>query len=145
MYKLQIVKRKMSVSEEEINKLKGISLNKNKEALKIKGTSIKNIIITDKKIVLPLLKSKIFKKYQKLLNEVVILLDSEDDDGSNLLLALDKIERFRAIIKNKYRNYLEKSELEFMAHKLKILKKEIKNRYLGLELDSKNKNQNRGK
>ena len=135
----------MSVSEEEINKLKGISLNKNKEALKIKGTSIKNIIITDKKIVLPLLKSKIFKKYQKLLNEVVILLDNEDDDGSNLLLALDKIERFRAIVKNKYRNYLEKSELEFMAHKLKILKKEIKNRYLGLELDSKNKNQNREK
>ena len=135
----------MSVSEEEINKLKGISLNKNKEALKIKGTSIKNIIITDKKIVLPLLKSKIFKKYQKLLNEVVILLDNEDDDGSNLLLALDKIERFRAIVKNKYRNYLEKSELEFMAHKLKILKKENKNRYLGLELDSKNKNQNREK
>lgn len=145
MYKLQIVKRKMSVSEEEVNNLRGISLNKNKEALKIKGYSIKNIIITDKKIVLPLLKSKIFKKYQKLLNEVVILLDSEDDDGSNLLLALDKIERFRAIVKNKYCNYLEKSELEFMAHKLKILKKEIKNRYLGLELDSKNKNQNRGK
>ena len=57
---------------------------------------------------------------------------TEDDDGSgeNYREALNQIERFRIIIKNKYRDFLLREDLEKMSKKLVILQKEANNKLL---------------
>ena len=76
-------------------------------------------------------------KYDKLIKYLTELLVSDDDTGDAMREALNQIEKFRLMIKNKYRDFLEQSELEFMSKQLMKLKKianqklvEIQNSYL---------------
>ena len=72
----------------------------------------------------------IFYKYNKLIVKLTDLITSDDDSGDDIREALNQIERFRLEIKNKYRNYLKKVELEKMSKELSTLKKAAEKRYL---------------
>ena len=56
------------------------------------------------------------------------LISESDDEQGTMREVLDRIEKFRQEIKNKYRSYLEKDELEKMSSQLKVLQKEAKER-----------------
>ena len=58
---------------------------------------------------------------------------SDDDSGSGIREALNEIEKFRQIIKNKYREYLTKKDLEAMSNKLTMIKKEANKRLIEIE------------
>ena len=73
------------------------------------------------------------KKYKKLIALLTDLLISDDDTGSTYHEALNQIEKFRQIIKNKYRMYLKKQELELMSKNLVLLQKEAQNKLLELQ------------
>ena len=65
----------------------------------------------------------------KLIKEITELFISDDDDTDGAMdIVLDKIEKFRQEIKNKYRMYLQEQELKTMSSKLKLLQKEAKTR-----------------
>ncbi|MBR2246236.1 MAG: hypothetical protein IJ880_04290, partial [Bacilli bacterium] len=49
--------------------------------------------------------------------------------------ALNQIERFRRQIKNKYRAFLTRKELEKMSKQLKLLQMEAKNRMLEINMN----------
>ena len=68
--------------------------------------------------------------YKKLLNLLAELLTDDDDSGDSYREALNQIERFRMIIKNKYRDFLLRQDLEKMSKKLVILQKEANNKLL---------------
>ena len=73
------------------------------------------------------------KKYKKILADVTELLVSDDDSGDSIKLALTRMEKFRQEIKNKYRIFLEKEELNFMAKQLSILQKQAKKQLIELQ------------
>ena len=54
--------------------------------------------------------------------------DDEGDDDTSFMLILDEIERFKNLIINKYKNYIEEKEYEILLKKLEILKAEIEHR-----------------
>ena len=120
-------------SKVTLHELDGISFGMHNKAYKINNTLIKNIIIYNKKLAYPFAKKQVDNKFKKLMLILPELLISDDDDGENLRQVLNQIERFRQIIKNKYRSYLKRKDLELMTNKLMLLQKEAKTRFIELQ------------
>ena len=99
---------------------------------KIAGCNIKSIQITGSSLASPMVTSIVMKKYHKLIDLLTQLLTDDDDTGDAMREALNRIEKFRQEIKNKYRVFLKKKELEMMSKQLLILQKEATKRYLEL-------------
>lgn len=120
-------------SKVTIHELDGICFGVTNKIYHINQEPIKNIIIYDKKLAHPFAKKQVEKKYKKLMLILPELLISDDEDGESIRQALNQIERFRQIIKNKYRAYLKQQDLEMMSKQLKLLQKEAKNRFIELQ------------
>lgn len=120
-----IKKRKVT----DLINVDGFLMNSKSKKFVIDGQNITSIKITDKKLASPLVAKTVSKKYKKLINLLTKLLTSDDDTGETFNIALNEIEKFRQEIKNNYRFYLEKKELEYMAKQLTILQKEAKSKY----------------
>lgn len=119
-------KSKKKVEYDFVN-IEGFFLPTKNKAFKISGQTVREIKIIDKGLAQPVVSRKVQKLYSKLILLLTDLLVSSDgDDGEAFREALNQIERFRQEIKNKYRAYLTKKELEHMAKQLSIIQKEAK-------------------
>lgn len=134
MYRVEHKKIKYQLQDpEELGKIEGFLFGSKKKIYKIAGEEIHFLMLYDKKLAYPIVKKQVDKKYQKLISTLTELLVSDDDTGSCYQEALNQIEKFRQIIKNKYRGYLEKKELEEMGKQLSMFQKEAKNRFMELQ------------
>ena len=132
MYSIVIKKNKYKLTDkDELKELDGFLFGR--KTHKINGVTINNLIIHNKKITHKIVKIQVDKKYNKLIVLLTELLVSDDDSGSGIREALNEIEKFRQIIKNKYREYLTKKELEVMSNKLTMIKKEANKRLIEME------------
>ena len=91
----------------ELSLGKPLKISKN-EIINIYDLTMQKIFITN----------KVYKKYLKLLKLVNFYLNSEDDTGTAYHEALNEIEKFRQLVKNKYRAYLLEKELKEMSLEL---------------------------
>ena len=124
----------------------GFSISSKKKSFNIKGTDVKNINISSKKLASPLVSNKVMKKYNKLLEYLTELLVSDDDTGDAMREALNHIEKFRVEIKIKHRKYLMKKDLEMMSKQLVKLQKAANNRLLEIHnsyLEQLNRNRSK--
>lgn len=103
----------------------GYLMHSKNKTFKIENTEISNITITNKKFIHPFVYKIVMKKYNKLIQILTDLLVS-DDSGNASMEVLNMIEKFKQEIKNKYRSYLKRRELEEMATKLKFIEKQAK-------------------
>ena len=113
--------------------LSGVMFGIENRSYKIGTVIIKNLEIYDKKLAHPIAVMQVKKKYEKLMNILPDLLISDDDSGESIRHALNEIERFRQIIKNKYREYLKEKDLKLMSSQLKVLQREAKAKYLEIQ------------
>lgn len=113
--------------------LSGVLFGIENRNYKIGTVIIKNLEIYDKKLAHPIAVMQVKKKYEKLMNILPDLLISDDDSGESIRSALNEIERFRQIIKNKYREYLKEKDLKLMSSQLKVLQREAKAKYLEMQ------------
>ena len=105
--------------------INGFPMGSKDKVFKISNSKVKKIKITNKKLANPLVSKKVMKQYNKLIEYLTESLLDEDDDGETCREALNQIEKFRLIIKNKYREFLKKKEIETMSKQLVLLKKEL--------------------
>ena len=87
-------------------------VSRRKKFMLDKNTSVVHIRVLNKKFIHNLVKKKVDIRYEKLLKDLT------------LLLITDQIERFRQEIKNKYKLYLTRKELDKMAKQLVHMQKE---------------------
>ena len=113
--------------------LSGVMFGIENRSYKIGTVIIKNLEIYDKKLAHPIAVMQVKKKYEKLMNILPDLLISDDDSVESIRSALNEIERFRQIIKNKYREYLKEKDLKLMSSQLKVLQREAKAKYLEIQ------------
>ena len=119
--KKQKIKYKL-LNKNDLKELDGFLFGR--KTHKICGFQLKDLIICNRKIARTIVKMQVIKKYNKLIRLLTELLVSDDESGESYREALNQIEKFRLIIKNKYREYLSRKDLEFMSKKLTMLKKE---------------------
>ena len=107
---------------------------------KRKDFSVDNINLYNKYFCHHLVIKKVNKLYNKLLLLLTELLVTDDESGDTYREALNQIERFRIQIKNKYRMFLERKELEEMSKQLKLLQMEAKNKMISVNMSYQNLN-----
>lgn len=139
----KVIKKKWKYDNfEQIQNLEGFLLPVRGNEFVICDQKIKNIKIIDVGLAKPLVSSYVNKKYKRLLAGLTELLISDDDTGESFRLVLDRIEKFRMEIKNKYRIFLEKKELEIMAKQLSALQKEARREFALLQSNLISMNEN---
>ena len=110
----------------KVNIVDGYMLKSRGRSFNVLKTSVSNIRVVNREFVHNLVKKKVDTRFDDLMKKLVLLLISDDDTGESARLILDRIERFRQEIKNKYKMYLTKKELDEMAKQLVHLQKEAK-------------------
>ena len=108
----------------------GFPMGSSRKTFKIQGCDIKDINVMGSAFAIPMATDLVHKKYLKLIDLLTDLLTDDDDSGESVRQALNHIEKFRLEIKNKYRDFLKKKELEMMSAQLMVLQKEAMERYL---------------
>ena len=111
-----------------------------KKTITIHDMSVSSIIVYSREFAHPLVLQRLFPRYKKLIQFLTEVLLSEEESGDSYREALNQIERFRIILRNRYRVFLEEMEFEQMSKQLLALKKECMKRqmelndyYMGLE------------
>ena len=102
--------------ESTVNLQKGIRLSFSK-------LQISTVYIYDLTMQKQVLTKKIYNKYKKLLKKVIFYVEQDDETGTAYEEALNEIEKFRLIVKNKYRKYMLEQELKEMSKNLSTLQK----------------------
>lgn len=112
------------VDKTELSVLDGFMMPSRNKMFRIGDTTIRDVCLLNKQIANPIVSEKVFKKYEKLIRQLADLLVADDDDGESYREALNQIEKFRLEVRNKYRKFLVKKELEKMSKQLSALQKE---------------------
>ena len=133
MYTINNSKKKTITLKEELINIDGFLMASKRKVFKINGAEIREIKVVNKKFANPLVYKKVLQKYNTLISLLTDLLVSDDDSGDSYREALNQIEKFRMEIKNKYRRYLKKNELEKMSKQLMTLKKEATKKIIELQ------------
>lgn len=145
MYIIQNDKMNYKLENKEVlREIEGFSFG-GRRAHKIAGEEIVGLKIYNQKLAYPIVKKQVEKKYQKLMLILPDLLVSDDEEGEGLIEALTQIEKFRQMIKNKYREYLKRKDLEEMSKQLSILQKQAKIKLLELQNALANNKISKGK
>ena len=124
MYTLSKKKRrkKFYINGEKLINISHFDMKSHK-SFSIGGITVSNIRIYSFDLAHPLVSNSVRIRFKKLLDLLTELLISDDDSGDTFREALNQIEKFRLIIKNKYRDFLNNKELSEMSNKLKLLRK----------------------
>lgn len=132
--KKKVVKKKWKYQDfDQIKNLDGFLMPSRGNKFWIHEMVVKDILVVDVMLAKGLVRDYVDKKYKKLIAELTELLISDDDTGEPFRIALNRIEKFRQEVKNKYRIYLEKKELEIMAKQLSTLQKHAKLEFAELQ------------
>ena len=102
---------------------KDLIIKSNDIKVSIYNLDIQKIFITN----------KVYRKYLKLLKLVNFYLTSDDDTGTAYSEALNEMEKFRQLVKNKYRAYLLEETLKEMSLELTKKVKDAKRRLIYVE------------
>ena len=99
-----------------------------KNHVKYEGIKIDKLVLVKPTFVEKVLKKKIKKKLDFYLQYMIKLLeeDSDDESSSQLGAALNEISRYRSIIINNYRAYLDDKYLKLLMQKFALLEHELK-------------------
>lgn len=127
------VKKISKTKQVRVNPLEGFLMPSRRKSFQIQGEEITNICVINPYLAHPLVIKKVNQRYRKLLAILTELLVSDDDSGEVFREALNQIEKFRQEVKNKYRIYLTKKELEQMSKQLKIFQLEAQTRWMELQ------------
>lgn len=117
----------------EYDKLEGYDVTPKKNKPFQDSIQVNKMILINESLIQKMIQKKLNKRFQKLLCDVNLLFESDDETGTGLREVLNQLERFKMEVKNKYRKYMEKEELLLLGKKLSILQNEAKLRLYYLE------------
>ncbi len=128
--------KKYSLCEKKIKKV-SIKLNslsidgyhiKPRNKMEYDGIVVNSMTIVNYELVQSLLKKKIKKKLDGYLDFLISVLDEDDTDSGHLMFALNDLDRYRRLVMNNYRVYLEKKYLKILMDKMDLIDQELRSR-----------------
>lgn len=101
---------------------------KPKNLVKYPGVKVNSLILIKPSFVEKILKKKIKRKLNLYLQYFIDAIDENADDDTNLLIVLDDLEKFKRILSNKYKAYLDEKYMKLLNRKIALLENEMKNK-----------------
>lgn len=98
---------------------------KPKNNIKNDGILVDRMLLVKPSLIDNVLKRKIKRKIEKFLKIVIENIENDDEDPSNLRHALNDLTRYKSIITNKYRKYIEQEYYNEAKKKIQLLEKEL--------------------
>ena len=120
-------------------KLRGFQVTP-KNQVKYDGVQVNHMTVIKPAFIEKVLKRKIKRRLDLYLQYIIRLLDdTENNSGGNdgIRIALNDLDRYKSIIRNKYRMYLDEKYVDLLLKKIALLERElkIKNYYYEQELE----------
>ena len=76
------------------------------------------------------MKKKIKKKLDSFLKLMIAVVEDEDNDPGDISEALNEISRYKSIIVNKYKKYLDEKYITLLLKKINFLEEELKQKLI---------------
>ena len=96
-----------------------------------------NIHVVDYIIKKEVTKRQLVKRYEKLIKFITFYLANDDDSGVAYQEALNEINKYKQIIRNKYRKYIKKNNIERIEKELAKYEELLKGKLMYLEKENK--------
>lgn len=113
----------------EYEKLKGFNVKPKHNASFEDMINVEEMVIINPSLIEKLVNKKCKRTFEKILTMLSVIYEEDDGaDDAPFMLALDEIERFKNLIINKYKDYIEEKEYKLLLKKLEILKNEVEQR-----------------
>lgn len=111
----------------DYNKLDGYRLKPKNNTI-YDGIIVNKVIIVKPSLIEKLLKKKVKRKLDMYLQFIVNSIDDNDADDTPLRNALNELTRYKSIVENNYRKYLDEKYISLLLKKIALLEHEIKMR-----------------
>ncbi len=118
----------------EYEKLKGFSVKPKSNVSFEDMINVDEMILINPSLIEKLITKKCDRAFNKIVKMLSVVSDDEDDSDSGYMLILDEAERFKNLLINKYKHYMEEKEYELTMKKLELIKGEIEQRRKALSL-----------
>lgn len=92
------------------------------------GIVVNSMTIYNCDLIQSLLKKKIKKKLDVYTQFMISVLDDDDTDAGHLMFALNDLDRYRHLVMNNYRVYLEKKYLKILMDKMELIEQELRSK-----------------
>lgn len=128
-------KKDSAITYFEYDKMEGYDLSPKKN-IKIKDAiNVNKVVIINPSLMQKVASKKMDLKFKKLLEFMMIIFDSDDDDtsGDAYREGLNEISKLRLEAKVKYQKYMEEEDYKTLEKKLDILEQELNSRIYYLE------------
>jgi hypothetical protein len=127
--KYHLYKRKTKERKVELNSKNEIGyIIKPKNQMKYEGIVVNSMSIINNELIQTLLKKKIKKKLDMYLQFLITVLDEDDTDAGHLMFALNDLERYRRLVINNYKKYLDQKYLKLLKNKMDLIEQELKSK-----------------
>ena len=91
------------------------------------GLDVSSMTINSRNFVEHILKKKVSRKLENYINYIMSLVnDNSDESGSLLGFVLNDVEKFKAVVRGKYAEYLDEHYIELLMKKIDLLERELK-------------------
>lgn len=94
------------------------------------GIKVNSMIIVNQSFIEKILKKKIKKKLDSFLKLMIAVVEDEDNDPGDISEALNEISRYKSIIVNKYKKYLDEKYIILLLKKINFLEEELKQKLI---------------
>lgn len=124
LYKRKIKSRTITLNTSEIEGY----IIKPRNQMKYEGIVVNSMTVINNGLIENLLKKKIKKKLDMYLQFLISVLEEEDTDPGHLMFALNDLERYRRLIMNNYKKYLDQKYLKLLMNKMDLIEQELKSK-----------------
>lgn len=110
----------------EYEKLKGFNV-KPKSTLSIEDMiNVNEMIVINPTLIEKLVSKKCKRRLEKIIMMLSVVYEDNDSDDGSIEMVLDEMEKFKTMLRKKYKDYLEKEEYKLYLKKIEILENEAR-------------------
>ena len=110
----------------EYEKLKGFNV-KPKDSLEIEDMiNVNEMIVINPGLIEKLVSKKCKRRLEKIILMLSVVYGDEASDDGAIEMVLDEMEKFKTMLRKKYKDYLKKEEYKLYLKKIEILESEAR-------------------
>ena len=112
----------------EYDKIEGFRVKPKKTVSFEDMINVNEMIVINPSLIQKLISKKCTRSFDKIIKMMSVVSDDEDDGDTGYMLVHDQLERFRMLLINKYKAYMDELEYETTLKKIELLKQEVEAR-----------------